>query len=151
MVIPLTPGFARLFCSLLLIQGLTTAYAQKPPSAVSLIHIPADGLLLREGWRFRFGDTPNGASPQVDDLHWSSIDPTKDIRDLPQLHRAGIGWLRLHLTMGQTLPPIMVHVFQSVASEVYLDGRLLYRFGTVSTNPDSVRAYNPVAAFNLPL
>lgn len=34
---------------------------------------------------------------------------------------------------------------------MYLDGQLLYRFGTVSTNPDSVIAYNPNAAFSLPL
>ena len=45
----------------------------------------------------------------------------------------------------------MVKVFQSVASEIYLDGKLLYSFGTLSANPDSVEAYNPKAAFSLPL
>ncbi len=45
----------------------------------------------------------------------------------------------------------MIKVFQSVASEMYLDGKLLYRFGIISTTPDSVRAYNPVAAFSLPV
>ena len=142
--------FIRLFCSLILIQGLTTACAQTLPAAVSITQIPSDGLLLTE-WRFRPGDDPNGANPQLNDSQWNSFDPTKDIRDLPLLQRAGIGWLRLHLTTGDQLPVTMLYVFQSVASEVYLDGQLLYRFGTVSTNPERVRAYNPNAAFSLPL
>lgn len=148
---PLRTALIRLFFSLLLAQALPTVSAQRLPPAVSVIQIPADGLLLNEGWRFRPGDSPNGASPQLDDRQWTRIDPTKDIRDLPQLHRGSVGWLRLHLTTGPNLPPTMVHVFQSIASEVYLDGRLLYRFGTVSTNPGRVQAYNPNAAFTLPL
>ena len=144
-------ALASLFCSLLLTQVSTTTHAQDSPPTVSLTQIPADGLLLKDGWRFRPGDNPNGASLQLDDRGWSSTDPARDIRELTELRQAGIGWLRLHLTTGPDLPPLMVYVFQSVASEVYLDGQLLYRFGTVSTNPDSVRAYNPCAAFSLPL
>ena len=84
-------------------------------------------------------------------IGWRPIDPTKEIRDLPQLRQAGSGWLRLHLRTGPDLPPLMIKVYQSVASEMYLDGRLLYRFGTVSTHPDRVQAYDPRAAFSLPL
>ena len=142
--------FIRLFCSLTLIQSLTTACAQTLPAAVLITQIPTDGLLLTD-WRFRPGTDSAGASPQLNDSQWDTIDPTKDIRDLPPLQRAGVGWLRLHLTTGNQLPPTMLYVFQSVASEVYLDGRLLYRFGTVSTNPEGVRAYNPNAAFSLRL
>lgn len=135
----------------LVILVCTGSYAQTPSGTVSLTYVSDEGLLLKEGWRFRAGDIPNGADPQLDDHDWSAIDPSQDIRDLPQLQRERIGWLRLHLTTGPNLPPLMLSVFQSVASEMYLDGQLVYRFGTVSTNPDSVRAYNPNAAFNLPL
>lgn len=134
----------------LLLPG-TAAHGQQPTSIVSLTQVPDDGFLLKEGWRFQAGDIPNGASPQLDDRHWATIDPDKDIRELPQLQAGSTGWLRLHLTTGQNLPPIMAYIVQSVASEVYLDGQLLYRFGTISANPDRVRAYNPNAAFNLPL
>ena len=140
-----------LFSSLLLLPFLPTVDAQQLTSAVSLTYVPDDGFLLNKTWRFQPGDNPGGASPQLDDSRWHSIDPAKDIRELPQLQQAGIGWLRLHLRTGPDLPPLMIKVFQSVASEMYLDGRLLYRFGTISTHPDSVRAYNPVAAFSLPL
>ena len=147
-----TGSFVRkLLFSLFLMQMLSNACAQQPASAVSLTYVPDNGFLLNKEWRFQPGDIPNGASIQLDDRQWSTIDPAKDIRELPQLQRAGIGWLRLHIHTGSDLPPLMIKVFQSVASEMYLDGRLLYRFGTISTNLDSVRAYNPVAAFSLPL
>ncbi|MDB5243600.1 MAG: hypothetical protein JWP57_4225 [Spirosoma sp.] len=137
--------------SLLLVQGLLIARAQNPPSVISLTQVPEDGFLLKEGWRFQVGDLPDGANPLLDDRHWMPIDPTKDIRDLPQLQKAQIGWLRLHLRTGPDLPPLMMKVFQSVASQIYLDGRLLYHFGTVSANPERVQAYNPQAAFSFPL
>jgi len=132
-------------------QGLPTACARQPTATVSLMLIPDDGLLLNKGWRFQPGDVLYGASPQLDDSRWQSIDPAKDLRELPQLQQAGIAWFRLHIHTGPELPPLMIKVFQSVASEMYLDGRLLYRFGTVSAMPGQVRVYNPVAAFNLPL
>jgi signal transduction histidine kinase/CheY-like chemotaxis protein len=152
---PFTPSLSYLSGTLVwllcLLLPKTAAHAQQLTSAVLLTHVPNDGFLLKEGWRFQARDIPNGASPKLDDRLWSSIDPTKDVRELPQLQGAGIGWLRLHIHTGPDLPPLMIKVFQSVASEMYLDGRLLYRFGTICTNPDSVRAYNPAAAFSLPL
>ncbi|WP_179830197.1 hybrid sensor histidine kinase/response regulator transcription factor [Spirosoma fluviale] len=144
--------WTRLFCCLLLIASLlTNAYAQHPPDTISLKNVPDDGFQLKEGWRFHPGDHPKGASPDLDDRHWTTIDPTKSIRELPQLQRAGIGWLRLHIRTGPELPLLMIKLFQSVASEIYLDGRLLYRFGKVSANPDSVQAYDPSAAYSFPL
>ena len=140
-----------LFGCLLFVQGLTTAYARPSPSTISVSHLLGDGLLLNEGWRFQPGDAPDGASPQLDDRLWLSIDPSRDMQDLPQLQQVGMGWLRLHLTTGPDLPPTMLYVAQSVASEVYLDGRLLYRFGQLSSDPGRVQAYNPRAAFSLPL
>ncbi|GAB3574191.1 hypothetical protein GCM10027578_36440 [Spirosoma luteolum] len=115
------------------------------------MQVPDDGFLLKAGWRFQPGNNPKGAWPSLNDQHWVTLDPTRDIRALPQLQQAGIGWLRLHIHTGPDLPPLMIKLFQSVASEIYLDGRLLYRFGKVSADPDRVQAYNPVAAFSFPL
>lgn len=137
--------------SFLLVLVLSVAYGQNVTSPISLTQVSDDGFLLREGWLFQPGNNSNGARPNLDDRHWFSIDPTKDIRELPQLQQAGIGWLRLHIRTGPELPPLMIKLFQSIASEIYLDGRLLYRFGKVSANPDSVQAYNPAAAYSFPL
>ncbi|CAN5469658.1 hypothetical protein BH09BAC4_BH09BAC4_17020 [soil metagenome] len=149
---PFAPRFFRVTLAILILfQGLMIAHAQVSTDTVSLTQVPDDGFLLKNGWRFQAGDVPNGASVQLDDRHWSHIDPTKDIRELPQLQQAGIGWLRLHLRTGPDLPPLMIKMFQSVASEIYLDGRLLYTFGTISTNPGQVQAYNPSSAYSFPL
>ncbi len=149
--LPLTYLSASLVWLLWLLLPGTAAHAQQTTSAVSLTHVPDDGLLLNKEWRFYPGDMANGASPQLDDRQWQRIDPAKDIRELPQLQQTGIGWLRLHIHTGPDLPPLVIKVFQSVASEMYLDGKLLYRFGTINATPDSVQAYNPVAAFSLPV
>ncbi|GAB2560578.1 ATP-binding protein [Spirosoma areae] len=113
--------------------------------------LPPSGILLDSGWTWHAGDHPDWAKPDLDDRDWSLLNPTKAIQDMPQVQRAGISWFRLHLTTGHTLPPVLVEMTQAVASEVYLDGRLLYRFGTISANPQRVQAYNPSAAFSLPL
>ncbi len=141
----------RITSWLLLVLVLTNGHAQDPAADFQLETLPAQGVQLNQGWRFHAGDDPDWANPKLDDRHWTPIDPTKDIRDLPQIERAGISWLRLPISTGQNLPPVLVYLFQSVASDVYLDGRLLYHFGTISANPDRVRAYNPYAAFSLPL
>ena len=155
MVYPFTPSLSyvsgTLIWVLLFLLPTPAAPAQPPAPGVRLADLPDDGFLLKDGWKFQPGNNPHGASPQLNDAAWSTIDPTKDIRELPQLKPGRIGWLRLHLRTGADLPPLLVKVYQSVASEVYVDGRLLYRFGTISTNPDSIVACNPLASFVLPL
>ena len=138
-----------LLCSLsVLTPQVSYAQTVAPTPVFRIDSIPAaGGVLLDRGWQFR----PDVTLPQTDNRGWISIDPTQEITTLPQVQRAGIGWFRLRIQTGQSLPPVMVHVVQSVASEVYLDGQLLYRFGTVSSDPSRVRASNPTAAYNLPL
>lgn len=140
----------RLVYSLLLTPVMTGGYAQPVSSAILIDSVPAGGLQLKQGWRFHAGDLPNGADPRLDDRQWAPIDPVRDIRELPQVTQAGIGWLRLRLTISPNLPPLQTFLFTTVASEVYFDGRLLYQFGTLSATPDSVRAYNPYAAYPVP-
>ncbi len=147
----LRPVLRHVRRGLLLTLFLTGAHAQPSPVTFPLTHIPAEGVLLKTNWQFQPGNNPDGASPLLDDRHWATLDPDKDIRELPQLQAGGTGWLRLHLTIGKNLPPLMAYIEQSIASEVYLDGQLLYHFGRFSTNPDRVQAFNPKAAFSLPL
>lgn len=141
----------RLFGWLLLALLAAPGYAQNPATAVGLASLTGRSVVLDRGWRFHPGDDPNWAKSNLDDRQWTVIDPSKDIHSSPQVQRAGIGWLRLRITTGPDLPPVLAYIFQSVASDIYLDGRLLYHFGTVSADPARVRAYNPCAAFNLPL
>src|SRR6476661_1602762 len=108
--------------------------------------LPPEGILLDKGWKFISGDNPVYAHPEYDDKKWRPINPTLDIHDLPQVTKPGIGWLRLHLSIDSNLlkEQLAIMIHQSGASEIYLNGRLLYRFGIVSTDPNEVKAYDPV-------
>ena len=58
-------------------------------SAVFKVYLPTQGILLDKGWKWQGGDNPNFAKVDFDDSKWESIDPTKDIFDLPQIPKTG--------------------------------------------------------------
>ncbi|WP_229365732.1 sensor histidine kinase [Fibrisoma montanum] len=117
-------------------------------AVVRIDSLPAQGVVLNQGWRWQAGDNPNWAKADVDDRHWPTIDPTQNITELAQIQQTSIGWLRLHLRFDSTLTSqvISLLVDQQVASQIYLNGRLIGQFGRVSANPDQVEAYNPSGA-----
>ncbi len=114
-------------------------------SSIQINHLPAGGLLFDQGWRMHTGDNPAWASPRFDDRQWPHIDvnPNRSPNHMPQIPRSGIGWLRLRFRLGDSLrvQPLTLSIDQRLASEVYLNGRLLGRYGTVSDQPGAVRPY----------
>jgi hypothetical protein len=97
-------------------------------------------------WKYQPGDEPTWAEPQFDDRAWETLQGTAiTLAHIPLSGWRGIGWFRLRLQVdpmvgSQPLALVMVHYG---ASEVYLDGKLVQRFGTVGTTPDTEVAYNP--------
>ncbi len=123
-----------------------------------IIHIdslPAEGFLLDKGWKFQPGDNPDYANADYDDSKWQSINPTVDIRDsLPQIPSSGIVWFRLHFAIDSNIvqKPLALIVHQSGASEIYLNGHLIQRYGILNSDEGRVRAYDPLGSpFSLPL
>ena len=117
------------------------------PQDATIFHIDtlsSDGILLDKGWKFKVGDDSTYANPHHDDKAWKPINPALDIYDLPEIPRSGIVWFRLHLSIDSSLNDQLVLVIQqSGASEIFLDGRLIHRFGTLSADPEKVKAYDP--------
>jgi signal transduction histidine kinase len=112
---------------------------------IDITNIPADGLLLNHGWKFQAGDNPEWARNDYNDGTWSSIDPAKDNYELPGISKRDICWLRLHIYSGHSAgQQLEMLLQQSVASEIYVDDSLLYRFGIISENTKEVRAYDPL-------
>jgi signal transduction histidine kinase len=107
--------------------------------------LPKAGILLNQGWKWHAGDNLEWAKPEFDDSGWEEIDPTKDIFELPQLSRSGeIGWFRIHLLIDSSIKQQMVMLIdQSGASEIYLNGKLIHRFGTLSANRQKIIAFTP--------
>ena len=109
--------------------------------------MPKHGISLdNKVWKWRVGDNPDFAKSELDDSNWESIEPSKDVMDLPQVPKTGeIGWFRLHLYFGSQVDkiPLAVRVGQSGASEIYLNNQLLKRIGTLSSNPKNIIATDP--------
>src|SRR5690349_338000 len=73
---------------------------------VSVFHldsIPAEGVLLDKDWKFHSGDNAEWARPEFDDKDWTNINPVLAIHELPNVRKAGIGWIRLRLNVDSAL------------------------------------------------
>ncbi|WP_114748051.1 ATP-binding protein [Pleomorphovibrio marinus] len=134
---------ARFSLLLLLILPIAATYSNTEP----IFHVKdlSEPLLLKDGWKFQPGDNPSWADPDLEDEHWTPIDPTTDIHYLTELREAEIGWFRLHLDVDESLLniPLGMTIFQRGASEIYLNGVLIHRLGVVSQNPDEELIFNP--------
>jgi two-component system, NtrC family, sensor kinase len=100
---------------------------------------------LLSGWKFQAGDNPQWAAPDYDDSKWQAADPGTDITKFDQLKNAGVGWLRLHIRADSAVAAqrLMAWVSQYSASEIYLDGKLIQRYGYISHDPAKTIAVTP--------
>ena len=98
------------------------------------------------GWKYSPNDDPRFADPQFDDGVWETLNDTAITLDnIPKSGWNGIGWFRLRLKIddalvNQQLALIMDHWG---ASEVYVDGKLINRFGKVGTTAETEEAFRP--------
>src|ERR1051326_3325237 len=98
---------------------------------ISFSQIPA--VQLNKFWKYHKGDDMKWADPSFDDSQWPHMDPSLDFEKMPEGTFENIGWFRLHIEVDsqfvdQTLGLMLT---QSGASEIYLDGKLLYAFGKI--------------------
>ena len=107
--------------------------------------LPSQGVLLNKGWKFHMGDHPDWAKPDFDDSKWESIDPTKDIMSLGQVKNASIGWFRIQLDLDSQLAQqnLALQIWQTGASELYVDGELYSIFGQISRPGSPTKAFQP--------
>jgi len=111
------------------------------PTVLSLDRMQkkAGFIELFENWRYHFGDDSAWANPDYDDHDWKIVDPMLPPNEYPHIDWQGIGWFRVHLKVDSSLwdTPLSIFIRQSGASEVYLNGKLLYQFGTVGNSKTS--------------
>ena len=108
--------------------------------------LPKEGILLNQGWKWHAGDNPDFGKVDYDDSKWEGIDPGSTIHDLPQIRKETIGWFRLKIHVDSSLlkKTLAFFVDQSIASEIYLDGKLIKKFGVVSENKAEIKAIRPI-------
>jgi len=97
----------------------------------------ASGLYIHQGWRYHSGDDLAWAGLETDDSAWPVVSSRfLEPDELPGGWQ-GIGWFRLRLQLDPEVgvARLGLHVNQAGASEVYLDGVLVARFGSVGVGP----------------
>jgi hypothetical protein len=91
------------------------------------------GIKLINNWRYHSGDNKEWAEAIYNDSSWETVssDLTKD--NLPLSGWNNIGWFRTHLTIDSSLmnQSLAYLVSQFGASEIYLNGKLINKFGTI--------------------
>ena len=101
-------------------------------------------LSLDTSWRFHAGDDMQWASPAYDDSRWDSLwTILYDKNALAKLK--GNGWFRIHLKVAPSLfqKTFILAMDQKGASEVYLNGKRIYKFGEVAAIADKEVPMNP--------
>ena len=111
--------------------------------------------LLNVGWKYKMVDDPTFALQQYNDQGWKSIKADLDVHNsLPKDAKTGIGWMRLKFFVGKELRGkiLSIRIHQSVASEIFLNGKFLTSFGVLNVDPKKVKAYDPIyLPINFPL
>jgi serine phosphatase RsbU (regulator of sigma subunit) len=102
-------------------------------------------VLLNQPWRFHHGDSSIWATADFDHSDWDTMS-TMIAREHPYFGEwRGIGWYRRVLEVDSSMfgQQVATFIVQSGASEIYLNGRFIKRFGRIYV--DSLEhAYNPL-------
>ena len=112
---------------------------------LTLDDIEKDGVLL-VNWKYHPGDDQEWANPAFDDTEWKSTESTwLFLSEIPRSGWEGIGWFRLHLSVPDErlwhMPLALQVIYQAGASEIYLDGELIYSFGKVGNSKEAEEPY----------
>ena len=112
---------------------------------LTLDDIEKGGALL-VNWKYHPGDDQEWATPAFDDTGWESTESTwLFLNKIPRSGWEGIGWFRLHLSVPDErlwhTPLALQVMYQAGASEIYLDGELIYSFGKVGNRKEEEEPY----------
>ena len=115
--------------------GFQKDSASHPPKAASILYL--DKILTQKGipcntlWHYTTSDSSLYAASDYDDVAWQRAETTIDLTKIKDW--SGKGWFRLHVRGDSTLVRQHLSLFinHRNASELYLDGILLYSFGKI--------------------
>ena len=105
--------------------------------------------LDKAAWKYRAGDDQSWAAKNFDDSDWETLQESRiNAQVLPASGWNGRGWFRVRLQIDSTAANrnLVLSGRQTGASEVYLDGRLIGKFGEIYEQGET--EFNPN---NLPL
>lgn len=94
---------------------------------------------LIEGWKFKSGDDISWANTSLNDSDWIEVNPSLSIQTLDKINWNGNGWFRNRIYVDSSYQgTVFGLIFYSLgASEIYLDGTLIYKIGTVGNTKEN--------------
>ena len=94
---------------------------------------------LIEGWKYKSGDDSVWASPSFNDSSWKEINPALTKETFEKIEWTGNAWFRNHIHIDSAYQSTVFGLmfFNTGAAEIYLDGTLLYRIGTIGTSKEN--------------
>jgi len=100
---------------------------------------------LYRAWKYQNGDSLIWANPDYDDRNWETTDTdnteanTDRIKNFPANNFSGIAWLRKTIFIDSTMAGVQAaFTYRHYgAAEIYVDGKLIEKFGTPSGNINS--------------
>ena len=108
--------------------------------------IDTSHYVLIENWKYHYGDDSTWANLNYDDSSWDTITHTRIYTDKPEFESwEGIGWYRKIIKIDSSLfnEPIALLMRHYGASEIYLNGKLVKKFGKVADNLSEEKIYQP--------
>jgi two-component system, NtrC family, sensor kinase len=117
--------------------------AQNVNADLPIGQMPKEGISLMDGWKFHSGHDSRWSNPNFNDSLWQPFTLNQGAFQFFQTYKEGNGWLRLHLSFDSAVlnTPMALLIEEYGASEVYLDGQLIERFGDASSRP--IIPFNP--------
>src|SRR5262245_13238760 len=103
--------------------ALATAVAAAPVAVTPGALGAEPGVAFDREWRYRPGDDPSWAAPDLDDSSWEALETAQLSRyRKPASGWPGIGWFRVRLDVDPALVdrPVALVLTHNGASEIYL-------------------------------
>ncbi len=105
-----------------------------PKFFLSSVYLQDEIYLPNNLWQYHPGDNAAWAEPEFDDSSWELINPELRPKELPETGWPGVGWFRHHIVVDSALinKSLGLVIWQAGATQLYLDGILIYTFGEQS-------------------
>jgi len=122
-----------------IIPGWRDLVQQKIILSAERLKNKAGMIDLLEGWIYKIGDDSVWAIPSLDDTNWERISPFLSEEDFNKLDWTGNIWFRNHITVDSSLwnRPIGLIFSTTGAADIYLDGKLIYKYGEVGDSKET--------------
>jgi len=131
--------------SVSLIFSLLTSAQQLEPVFIHPDSITGKSISLDDVWKYHSGDDSVWVNPDYDDSNWDTLRTRLDNETTDSSTWKGMGWFRTNIRIDSSLidQPVAFLIYQFGASEIYLNGNLVKKLGTIGQTLEKETPYQP--------